>query len=765
MIDFAFDGICMVEEDINNVGINESEVLSFHSAPPAGKLAVLPTKPILTKRDLSLAYSPGVAIPCIKIAENKDLVYSYTAKGNLVGIISNGTAVLGLGNIGAAASKPVMEGKAVLFKRFADIDAFDVEVDAEDIDTFIKVVSKLGVTWGGINLEDIKAPECFIIEEKLIELMDIPVFHDDQHGTAIIVAAGIINSADIVGKKLSDLKIVINGAGAAGIACRKILAQIGVLGENIIMCDQTGVIYTGRSHGMNKWKEIYSVDTSARTLADALHGADVFIGLSVKDILNEEMLKSMNSSPIIFALANPDPEVNPAFAKAVRSDAIIATGRSDYINQVNNVMCFPYVFRGALDVRASVINDEMKLAAVHAIADLARKQNDDFYLSHAKHGSYGKDYVIPSPFDPRLVIEVSSAVAKAAIDSGVAAVKIDHATYKAKLYSRFYDSSSTLSVLFGTTPVSQSSKKTLIFSEGEEKTAISAAVQWRDAGYGSVILVGKEDRVRASAAGVGAEDFTNISIVNASTSKNNEKYIDYLYSKVQRKGHLYRSCVRSVKTDRNIFASCMLACGEGDILITGLTRGYMSSLTDISSVIDRSEVVFGLSMILAENRLVFIADSAINELLNAVQMSNIAISAAKKVRLLGHEPRVAFVSFSNFGSNENRFSKQIHEAIKILDSKSVDFEYDGEMSAGVALNSKLMSLYPFSKLSGPANIIITPGAHSACIATQILQELGGCNVIGPILFGLEYPVQIVSMTASASDIINIAMVGATLANN
>ncbi len=738
----------------------KQEALEFHKRDGRpGKISILPTKPLLTQLDLSLAYSPGVAAPCLEIADNPNLVYDYTAKGNSVAVISNGTAVLGLGNIGPLASKPVMEGKAVLFKRFADIDAIDIEVDTEDIEDFINAVKHLGKSWGGINLEDIKSPDCFIIEKRLNELMDIPVFHDDQHGTAVIVAAGIINALDIVGKKIENVKIVMNGAGAAGIACLEIIKSMGA--ENIVLCDKQGVVYQDRKEDMNPWKKKYATSTLERSLSDAMKGADIFIGLSAKNVLNEAMLLSMNKNPIIFALANPDPEVKPEIAKAIRPDTIIATGRSDYANQVNNVMGFPYIFRGALDVRATTINDEMKIAAANAIAMLAREPVLD-EVSTAYGGrrmNYGPEYIIPTPFDPRLISTVSPAVAKAAINSGVARKEIqtqeEWDKYSNHLRSRLSPTFDTLNLVYNNL---RKNPKRIIFSEGEEEKAIRAAAEWCNNKYGQAILVGRSDKVKENMKELGIPDMKNIMIMNAAVSvEQNNKYIDYMYDKLKRRGYLYRSCIREVKTDRNVFASCMLACGDGDVLITGLTRSYSSSLNDIQKIISTDDILFGLSVVIAKNSILFIADTAVHESLMAEDLAKIAVESAKKAKQMGHKPRAAFISSSNFGSRKQNSAAKIYKAMEILEKSKVDFEYDGELSIDVALNHNMLSLYPFCKLTEPANILIMPDMHSASIALKLLQEVANSSIIGPILIGIKKSAQVVEMNASVSEILNLAV--------
>lgn len=742
--------------------ITADEALYFHQKDgKPGKVSVQPTKPLMTQRDLSLAYSPGVAVPCEKIKENPDLAYDYTAKGNYVAVISNGTAVLGLGNLGALASKPVMEGKSVLFKRFADIDSVDIEVDTEDTEEFINAVKYLGPTWGGINLEDIKAPDCFIIEDKLKEIMDIPVFHDDQHGTAIITAAGLINAVDLRGRKLEDLVVVSNGAGAASIACIELMKKMGVKDENVILCDRQGVIYEGRQEGMNQWKSKHAIKTDKRTLEDALDGADVFLGLSVKDAVSKEMVAKMAPNPIIFAMANPDPEIRPETVREVRDDAIIATGRSDYPNQVNNVMGFPYIFRGALDVHATEINDEMKIACANALAELAREPVPD-EVSAAYAGrkmQYGPEYIIPAPFDPRLIYTIPPAVAQAAMDSGVAKKPIeDMDAYKLDLKARLDPTANNMNFTFDRL---RETPRSVVFAEGEEEKVIRAAAQWRDQGYGVPKLVGKEKHVLAKMAEIGVSS-EGIEIHNAAITDRNDVYIDFLYKRLQREGYLYRDCVRLVKNDRNIFAACMVQCGDGDVLITGLTRGYYDSLEDILKVIDNKpdHMVFGMSIMIAKGKTVFISDTTVNERPDTEELASLAIQTAAEARKMGHKPRVALVSFSTFGSVDLSRSAESREVIEILDSVDTDFEYDGEMAADVALNPELLKLYPFCRLTGPANVLVMPGLNSANISASLLQELGGGTLIGPILIGLEKPAQILNMGASVSQILNTAAIAA-----
>lgn len=738
------------------------EALQFHMQGQPGKVSMTPTKPLTTQRDLALAYSPGVAIPCLEIQKNPETAYDYTAKGNYVAVISNGTAVLGLGNLGALAGKPVMEGKSVLFKRFADIDSVDIEVDTENAEEFINAVKYLGPSWGGINLEDIKAPECFIIESKLREIMDIPVFHDDQHGTAIVSAAGILNALHISGKKFKDLKVVVNGAGAAGIACLELLKAMGLPHNNAILCDTKGTIYKGRTEGMNQWKSAHAANTKARTLAEAMKGADVFLGLSVKGAVTRDMVKSMAKNPVIFAMANPDPEITPEEVHATRDDAIVATGRSDYPNQVNNVMGFPYIFRGALDVRASTINEEMKIAAARALADLAREHVPEEVMKAYgnRDMKFGAKYIIPTPFDSRLIHVIPVAVAKAAVETGVARKPIkDWDAYIHQLKARRDPTVNSMSLIFDKL---ERNPKKVIFAEGEQPEIIRAAAMWRDSGYGKPILIGKEKRILENMKEADV-DPKGIEIYNASISDENSKFTDYLYKKLQRQGVLRSDCSRMIKNDRNIFAASMLACGHGDALITGLTRGYRQSLTDVWKVVKnkKDKIVLGISMIISKGRTIFISDTACSELSSSEHLVKIAIQTAEKVKQLGYQPRVAFLSFSNFGSALKTESSRIKQAVEILDGMKVNFEYDGEMTADVALSMDKMAKYPFCRLTAPANILICPGLHSASIATKLLEELGNCTVVGPILHGFEKPVQIVTMRSSISDIINMAALAAT----
>ncbi len=742
--------------------VTDAEALEFHSRGTPGKIEIRATKPLNTSRDLSLAYSPGVAVPCLEIQRDPSLAYEYTAKGNSVAVISNGTAVLGLSNLGALAAKPVMEGKAALFKRFADINGIDLEVDTENVDEFVNAVKFLGPSFGGINLEDIKAPECFIIEERLRELMDIPVFHDDQHGTAIITAAAMINALDLTGRDMKTTRIVANGAGAASIACIELIKRMGVAHDNVIMCDSKGVIYQGREDGMNQWKSAHAIKTDARTLEEAIKGADVFLGLSVKGALTKDMVGTMADRPIIFAMANPDPEIDPEDARAVRPDAIIATGRSDYPNQVNNVLGFPYIFRGALDVRASTINDEMKIAAAHAIAELAREDvPDEVGAAYAgKHLRYGPDYLIPAPFDPRLIRAVPPAVAKAAMDSGVARMPIiDMDAYYHKLSARLDPTAGILQAIFEQV---KANPRRVVFAEGEEEKSIRAAVSFYGSGYGTPILIGREDQILKTMENLGLHSIDGLEIHNARLSTSNKDYTDFLYERLQRKGALYRDCQRMVNQERNVFAACMVATGDADAMVTGLTRNYFVALEEIQRVLDPKpgERVFGLSMLLARGRTLFVSDTAVHEMPNPEQLADFAAQTATIARRMGQEPRVALISFSNFGNPMLARSDLIRDAVKILDQRQVPFEYDGEMGVDVALNPELLSLYPFCRLSEPANVLIMPGLHSAQISSNLLHELGGGTVIGPILMGMSKPAQIVPMGATVSDMVNMAAMAA-----
>jgi malate dehydrogenase (oxaloacetate-decarboxylating)(NADP+) len=744
------------------VQFSDREALFYHATGRPGKIEIVASKPMATQRDLSLAYSPGVAVPVRAIAEDPQAAYDYTAKGNLVAVISNGTAILGLGNLGALASKPVMEGKAVLFKRFADIDSIDLEVATEDADAFINAVALLEPSFGGINLEDIKAPECFIIEQALRERMNIPVMHDDQHGTAIISAAGLINACALTKRNLSDVKMVVNGAGASAIACTALIKAMGVPHENVIMCDTEGVIYQGRTIKMDQWKSAHAAKTEARTLADAIEGADIFLGLSAAGALPAELVKRMAPNPIIFAMANPDPEITPDDAKAVRPDAIIATGRSDYPNQVNNVLGFPFIFRGALDVRATTINEEMKIAAAHAIAALARQTVPEEVAAAygGKTPSFGADYIIPAPFDPRLMEVVSMAVAQAAMSSGVATKPIlDMEAYRNDLRARL---NPTTSVLTGAYEAARAKPKRVIFAEAEEETVLRAAIAFKDGGCGTPVLVGRET-VRDQLIELGVDDPDSFEIHNSRVSPLVPAMVDLLYERMQRRGYLRRECERLVNQNRNIFASLLLKMGEADAMITGTTRSFSQSLREVRRVMDPAEgqTLFGMHVMVGQHHTVFMADTTVHERPSSEELAAIAIESAAVARRMGHEPRVAFLSYSTFGNPEGHWLEPIREAVAILDAKGVGFEYEGELAPDVALNPKLARNYPFSRLTGPANVLVMPGLQSANLSAKLLRELGGDSMVGPMLLGMEKPVQVATMASTASDLMTLAVLAAS----
>ena len=742
----------------------DEEALSFHKHPVPGKIAIAPTKPMATQRDLSLAYSPGVAVPVLKIAEDPETAYDYTSKGNLVAVISNGTAILGLGNLGALASKPVMEGKSVLFKRFADVDSIDIEVSATDPDEIITVVKNIGITFGGINLEDIKAPECFRIETELQELLDIPVFHDDQHGTAIISAAGLINACAITGRDISKIKVVLNGAGAAGIATIELIKAMGVSPENVIACDSKGVIYRGRPNDMNQWKSAHAVETDARTLSEALDGADVFIGLSVKGALTPDMIKAMAPKPIIFAMANPDPEITPEEVYTVRADAIVATGRSDYPNQVNNVLGFPYIFRGAMDVRARRVNMEMKIACARALAELAREDVPD-EVAAAYHGTqlkFGPQYIIPTPFDPRLLAYIPPFVAQAAMDTGVARKPIeDMDAYRASLAQRLDPTAAFLQKLQGA--VLKAPNKRIVFAEGEEPTVIRAAHAFEAAGLGHAILVGRDELVKQNMIEAGLDPAeTKLEIINARVSRHNPEFVDFLYERLSRQGYLKRDVQRLINQDRNSFAASMVALGYADGMVTGVTRSYDQVLEEVLRVIDPAPDgrIMGMSVVLAKGHTLFIADTNVTEMPEAEELVEIACEAARTVKSLGYVPRVAFMSYSTFGNPMGVRSEKVRDAVAMLDMMDVDFEYEGEMPPELALDPSKRVNYPFMRLTGPANVLIMPAIHSAAISTQLVQSLGGATVIGPLLLGLSKSVQIAPLSASVSRVLQMATLAA-----
>ena len=742
--------------------ITDQQALDFHAFPTPGKLALQATKPMATQRDLSLAYSPGVAVPVEEIAKDPDLAYDYTSKGNMVAVISNGTAILGLGNLGAMASKPVMEGKSVLFKRFADIDSFDIEVEEEDPQKFIECVRRIGNTFGGINLEDIGSPECFIIEQELRDLVDVPVFHDDQHGTAIIATAGLINAAHLTGRDFSTMKVVLCGAGAAGLSVLGLIKSLGVKNENAIVVDRRGVVYQGRKEYMDQWKAPHAIDTKKRTLEEAMDGADVLLGLSVAGAVTQDMVKSMAKDPIIFAMANPDPEITPEEIKAVRDDAIIATGRSDYPNQVNNVLGFPYIFRGALDVRARNVNEEMKLACAHALADLARQDVPEEVAAayHGKRPKYGKDYIIPAPFDPRLISEIPPYVAQAAMDTGEARKPIeDMEAYKKSLARR---QDPTAAILQGITTSVVETPKTIIFAEGEEPAVIRAAQAFQQRGLGRAILIGREKPIYDNMKLLGVENPESLTVLNARLFDRNAEFTEYLYSRLQRKGFLRRDAQRLVNNDRNVFSSLMLHHGLADGMVTGVTRSYDIALRDVRLVLNHKsdERTMGVSVVVNKNRTLFIADTNITELPTAEDLADIATSTAHFARQFGFEPRVAFLSYSTFGNPVGERMEKVREAVNILDGRETDFEYEGDLAADVALDPMHTLTYPFSRLTGSANVLVMPAIHSASISTKLLDSVGGATVLGPFLTGLSKPVQICPLGATASEITQMATLAA-----
>jgi len=746
----------------NNSKTTAEEALAYHLDPKPGKLEINASVPMATQRDLSLAYSPGVAVPVQAIADNPESAYDYTTKGNMVAVITNGTAILGMGNLGALASKPVMEGKSVLFKRFADVNSIDLELDTEDADEFINAVRIMGPSFGGINLEDIKAPECFIIEQRLKEEMDIPVFHDDQHGTAVICAAGLINALHLNGKKIEDCKIVLNGAGAAGIACVELIKTMGAKHDNCIACDTKGVIYQGRTEGMNQWKSAHAAKTDARTLEEAMVDADVFLGVSVKGAVTQGMIASMAPNPVIFAMANPDPEITPEEAHAVREDAIVATGRSDYPNQVNNVLGFPYLFRGALDIHARAINDQMKLACAEALAELARLDvPDEVAMAYGTQLSFGRDYIIPTPFDPRLIYVVPPAVAKAGMDTGVARRPIiDMEAYELSLKARLDPTASILQSLYIR---AKNAQARMLFAEGDDLRVLRAAVNYTRSGLGQAVVIDREANVKQRLEDAGLGDaFDELEVVNAANTPHLETYKTFLYNRLQRKGYDQHDCHRLASRDRHVFAALMVEHGHVDGMVTGATRKSAHVLELINHVFDArpSDGAVGVTAVLLRGRLVLISDTLVHEWPEEEDLADIAERAAHVARSLGLEPRVAFVSFSNFGYPVSERAEKMHTAVSVLDRRGVDFEYDGEMTADVALNPDVMAQYPFCRLTGPANILVVPARHSASISVKLLQEMGGATVIGPILTGLEKSVQLCATTSTETDILHMAVMAA-----
>ncbi|MEK9560799.1 MAG: NADP-dependent malic enzyme [Pelagibacteraceae bacterium] len=739
----------------------DKEALDFHIQGKPGKIEIISSKQLSTQRDLSLAYSPGVAVPVLEISKNPQTAYEYTSKGNLVAVVSNGSAILGLGNLGALASKPVMEGKSVLFKRFADIDSIDIEVDSQDAEDIIKTVRNIACSFGGINLEDIGAPDCFVIEQKLKELVDIPIFHDDQHGTAIITTAGLINALDISGKSIKDVKIVVNGAGASAIACTELFKNSGVPNENVTMCDRKGVIYRGRE-GVDQWKSKHAIDTKDRTLEQAIKGADVVLGLSAAGAITQDMIKSMAKNPIIFACANPEPEIRPEKVLEVRDDAIIATGRSDYPNQVNNLIGFPYIFRGALDVQAKTINEEMKVAAAQAIAKLAREDVPDEVV--AAYGGdrphYGKNYIIPSTFDPRLITTIPTAVAKAAMDSGVAQKPIkDFDAYIDELEARLDPS---VGLMQGINSKIKKTKKRIVFAEGEDEESLKAAIAFKNYGLGEPILIANKEKLNESLKKIGLDENFNIEITNSSDAEKSEKYKNYLYKKLQRKGILEKECDKMVKSDRVTWGSCMVACGDADGMVAGNTRHFSATVDKLAQSVGsrENEILFGLCLYVSKGKTILIADTNVNEFPTSEELVEIAISSARVAEILGFDPKVALLSHSTFGQPETERTKRVRQAVEMLEKRKVDFLFDGEMQPDVALNPKFQSTYPFSKIVGNANVLIMPSIHAAAVSTKMLKELGGGKVIGPLLIGLAQPIEVAPLRSSSSEILNLASIAA-----
>ncbi len=740
---------------------SDKEALDFHIKGKSGKIEINSSKPLTTKRDLSLAYSPGVAAPVKEIAANPEAAYDYTSKGNLVAVISNGSAILGLGNLGALASKPVMEGKSVLFKRFADIDSIDIEINNNNPQSVIETIKNIGGTFGGINLEDIAAPDCFIIEQKLKEVLDIPIFHDDQHGTAIITTAALINALDISKKKISEVKIVVNGAGASAQACANLFKSSGVKNENIIMCDSKGVIYNGRKN-LDQFKSAHAIDTKKRTLDEAMQNADVFLGLSAKDVVSKNMIKSMAKNPIIFACANPDPEIKPELIEEVRSDAIVATGRSDYPNQVNNLIGFPYIFRGALDVRAKEINEEMKIAAANSIALLARENVPDEVVSAygGDRPRYGKDYIIPSTFDPRLISVIPAAVAEAAMKSGVARKEIkDLEIYKDQLTNRL---DPTMSLMQGINAKVRKNPKRVIFAEGEDENMLKAAIEFGRNKLGTPILIGAEKRIKEQLRNIGLDENYKIEIVNSTDKEKREKYVKHLYKKLQREGQLERDVDRLVRNERIAWGASMIACNDADAMVTGNIRHYAASIEKLKKVTEPrpGEEIFGMTMITLNGKTILVADTNVQDFPSPERLVKVSKSCVRVARLFGFDPRVAFLSHSTFGKPISKNTKHVRDAIELLKKEKVDFDFDGEMQPDVALNPTYQEIYPFSKIVGNANILIMPALHSAAISTKLMKVFGGGKLIGPLLIGLGSPIEVAPLRASTSEILNLASIAA-----
>ncbi len=735
------------------------DALEYHRKGRPGKLEVVPTKPMITQRDLSLAYSPGVAYPVLEIEKDPDLAYEYTTKGNLVAVISNGTAILGLGDRGALASKPVMEGKAVLFKKFADVDAIDIEVNTHDPDELIRVVQAIASTFGGINLEDIKAPECFYIEETLRATLDIPVFHDDQHGTAVISAAALLNALELVGKRIDEIKVVINGAGASGIACASLWVKLGVRKENLIMLDTKGVIYKGRKEGMNPYKERFAVETDARTLAEAVRGADVFLGLSVADVLTPEMVKTMAERPIIFALANPDPEIRYELAKETRPDAIVATGRSDYPNQVNNVLGFPFIFRGALDVRARAINDEMKLAAARALAALTREDVPDSVLKAYGLESlrFGPDYIIPKPLDPRVMLWEAPAVAQAAMETGVARIHIDIEEYRERLAARLGKGTQVMRFIINK---AKAAPKRIAFGEGEEPKILRAAALVQEEGIGRPILIGRPEVIRRRIEELGLR--CSPEIVYPPEFPRLEEYARRLFEKRQRKG-VTLSLARTLLLEPNYFGPMMVEMGDADAFISGLTYDYPAVIRPALQVVGVREgvrKVAGLYIMIVKEKVYFFTDATVNIEPTAEDLAEIAIMAADFARRFDIEPRVAMLSFSNFGSTRHPLSEKVRQAVEIVRQRRPDILIDGEMQADTAVVPEIIEeRYPFSRVKD-ANVLVFPDLEAANVSYKLLQRLGNAQAIGPILLGMGKPVHVLQTGDEVQDIVFIAAIAA-----
>ncbi len=739
--------------------IRDEEALEYHERGRRGKIEVIPSKPCITQRDLSLAYTPGVAVPCLRIADSPDEAYRYTAKGNLVAVVSNGTAVLGLGDIGALAGKPVMEGKGVLFKRFADIDVFDIELASHDPEEIIRTVELLEPTFGGINLEDIKAPECFLIEERLKASLSIPVFHDDQHGTAIISGAALLNALELVGKPIGSVRVVFNGAGASGIACARYYLSLGVAPQNLTLCDSKGVIYRGRTENMNPYKESLAADTGARTLADALEGADVLVGLSGKGCFTQEMIRSMAPDPVVFAMANPDPEITYEEARAARPDVIIATGRSDYPNQVNNVLGFPFIFRGALDVRATAINEEMKRAATRALADLAKEDVPDSVMR--AYGldklCFGRDYLIPKPFDDRVLIWEASAVAQAAMDTGVAQRPVDIEQYKVALERRLGKARHVLRVMINW---AKRDPKRVVFPEGTEEKVLRAAHAIVEEGFAYPILLGDRDQILARVAELGI-DLAGVTILEPGEAGARDRYAEEYFRMRQRKG-VTLADARAAMADPSVWAAMMVHLGDADALVGGVGQHFPEAVRPALRIIGkRSDVcrVASLFVMMVGDEVYFFADPTVNVNPTASELADIAIMASEVARRFQVEPRVAMLSFSNFGSAEHPYVDKVREATRLVRERRPDLVVDGEMQADTAVVPGLIDeLYPFSTLAGGANVLIFPDLQSANVAYKLVQRLGGAEAVGPVLMGMRKAVHVLQRGCETKDVVHMAAI-------